>query len=191
MVGTSDGPPDDLFVLCGDAGFILFYGGVQGVVDMAFTPLASSNPELFIVTEPLPAPLQQGAVLAVAWVATCKALDGYRPELTRQPELNAALTSCLATWAISSACMLGVVLLLQTQLGLGPGLREDELSFVTGSLTIVGAWRLLCAVALPSCRTADARRFPRRPPLASATPGAPGARRVLCRRERWACAARV
>eukprot|EP00320_Phaeocystis_rex_P020187 CAMPEP_0119080442 /NCGR_PEP_ID=MMETSP1178-20130426/112005_1 /TAXON_ID=33656 /ORGANISM="unid sp, Strain CCMP2000" /LENGTH=161 /DNA_ID=CAMNT_0007063043 /DNA_START=114 /DNA_END=599 /DNA_ORIENTATION=- len=145
---ASNTEPDDTLVFCGDAAICLVYGTVQGAIDNALTPLAVASPELFTNAEPLPAPLLQGVVLAVMWVLTCKLLGGYRTQVTRSRG-TPVITSCLATWALSSAAVLGAAWALQSQLGLGPGLREDEVSFVTGSLTVIGGWRLVVVSALP------------------------------------------
>ena len=139
--------PDDTLVCYGDALICLVYGSVQYAIDNALTPLAVASPDLFTIAEPLPAPLLQGTVLAAAWVLACKALGGYQTEVTRSRGAP-VVTSCLKTWALSSAAVLGAAWLLQSQLGLGPGLRNDEIGFVTGSLTVVGGWRFVVA-ALP------------------------------------------
>ena len=139
--------PDDTLVCYGDALVCLVYGTVQYAIDNALTPLAVASPDLFTNAEPLPAPLLQGTVLAAAWVLACKALGGYQAEVTRSRGAP-VITSCLKTWALSSAAVLAAVWLLQTQLGLGPGLRDDEVGFITGSLTVVGGWRFVVA-ALP------------------------------------------
>ena len=81
-------------------------------------------------------------------MVVCKLLGGYKTEVTRS-SWQPVLTSCLSTWATSCVVMLGAAWLLQSQLSLGPGLREDEVSFVTGSLTVIGGWRLVVVAALP------------------------------------------
>ena len=140
--------PEDTLVFYGDAAFCSLYGAVQGAIDNALTPLATTRPELFTNTDALPEPIIQGVLLAAVWVAACQLLGGYQTEVTRSGG-TPVLTSCLLTWVVSSAVLLGAAWLLQSQFGLGPGLREDELSFVTGSLTVMGGWRLIVVAALP------------------------------------------
>lgn len=139
---------DDTIVLYGDAAACLVYGAVQGLTDGLLAPLAAAQPELFTNATPLPLPLLQGGVLALAWVAACAALGGYRPEVTRSRGAP-AVQSCLGAWALSTVAVLGSVWALQAGAGLGPGAGGDEVSFVTGSLTVVGAWRLVVAAGLP------------------------------------------
>ena len=139
--------PDDTLVCYGDALICLVYGSAQFAIDNALTPLAVESPDLFTIAEPLPAPLFQGTVVAAAWVLACNALGGYQTQVTRSRGAP-VITSCLKTWALSSAVVLFAVWLLQSQLGIGPGLRDDEIGFVTGSLTVVGGWRFVVS-ALP------------------------------------------
>ena len=135
-------------MLYGDAAACVVYGGVQGLTDGLLAPLAAAQPELFTSATPLPQPLLQGTLLALAWVAACAALAGYRPEVTRSRGAPAVRT-CLGAWALSSAVVLGGAWALRVGAGLGPGVGNDEVSFVTGSLTVVGAWRLVVAAGLP------------------------------------------
>ena len=139
--------PDDTLVCYGDALICLVYGSAQFAIDNALTPLAVESPDLFTIAEPLPAPLFQGTVVAAAWVLACNALGGYQTQVTRSRGAP-VITSCLKTWALSSAVVLFAAWLLQSQLGIGPGLRDDEIGFVTGSLTVVGGWRFVVS-ALP------------------------------------------
>ena len=140
---------DDTLVLYGDAAACMVYGAVQGLTDGLLAPLAAAQPELFTNATPLPLPLLQGTVLALAWVAACAALGGYRPEVTRSRGAP-AVRSCLGAWALSTAGVLGALWALQAGAGLGPGVGNDEVSFVTGSLTVVGAWRLVVVAAGPT-----------------------------------------
>lgn len=130
----------DRLVLSGDCAVCLGYGAIQGAVDAALQPLASTQPELFTLTDSLPAPTQQGCVLAIAWVACGLALNGYDVE-----RLAASWTRRLAeSWASMCVVVLGALWALSLA-GLGPGLDVSEINFYTGSLSVLGAWRYVCA----------------------------------------------
>ena len=130
----------DRLVLTGDCAVCLGYGAIQGAVDAALPPLARTQPELFTVTESLPAPAAQGIVLALAWVACGVALNGYAPE-----RLAASWTRRLAeSWAGMCTLVLGGLYTLSL-VGLGPGLGLSEIEFYTGSLSVLGAWRFVCS----------------------------------------------
>jgi hypothetical protein len=110
------------------------------MVDVALSPFAESLPDAFLTTQRLPMPALQGAVLALAWVLVGYAMRTYNPRLTRGDALAAA-TACLVTWLGSVFLVLGGLYVLG-EAGAGPGpLDVAELSFYTGSITVLGGWR--------------------------------------------------
>mgnify|MGYP003687053625 FL=1 len=132
--------PVDNQCLVGDCVVCTLYGGVQGAVDVVLAPFAESVPDAFLSTERLPMPALQGSLLAVAWVAFALSLRLYHPSLTRGRAIDAG-TACLYTWLGSVALSFAGLIVLQG-LGAGPGpLDMAELSFFTGSITVLGGWR--------------------------------------------------
>lgn len=132
--------PVDRQCLIGDCAVATLYGAVQGVVDVVLSLMAESVPDAFSTTEALPAPVTQGALLALAWVAAALLLRLYDPQVTRGRAAE-AVAACAATW-------LGSVALTESGLyalggaGFGPGpLDAAELNFFTGSITVLGGWR--------------------------------------------------
>lgn len=110
------------------------------MVDVALSPFADSVPDAFLNSQRLPMPALQGAVLALAWVLVGSAMRLYNPRLTRGDALAAA-TACLITWLGSVLLILGGLYLL-SEAGAGPGaLDVAELSFYSGSITVLGGWR--------------------------------------------------
>ncbi len=137
----------DTLVVAGDAAALVAYGAVQSVVDVLLSPIAQSQPDLFTQNLPVESPLGQGGLIALAWMGAAFAFGDYCPSTTRV--LPAALVALLKAWLTSCVLVLGACALAQ-QLGLGgPGTSQAELDFVFGSGTVVGAWRMLCAAALP------------------------------------------
>jgi hypothetical protein len=60
----------------GDAGVLIGYGTVQGIVDSALMPLASAQPELFTQDLPVLAAPLQSIVLAALWVSIGSSVNG-------------------------------------------------------------------------------------------------------------------
>ena len=131
----------DSFVRSGDASACVLYGAVQTIVDFVLGPIVAENPELFVTDQPVSQPVAQGAFLALAWLLCGTQCGAFRASGTRSV---AGAKPVALTWLSSSALMLAIVWALQAGVGLGPGASEAEISFVTGSLTVVGAWRFVC-----------------------------------------------
>ena len=170
---TNDEPVDE-FVLYGDAAWLLAYGAIQGIVDIVLGPMASADPSMFtndipleryfrcVSTLDLPdacrahwssvralawySPVAQGSLLALTWILLTRATGGYAFSKTR--ELPNALFYAATSWLASCALLIGGLALLGS-MGVGPGASPAEVAFITGSATIVGGWRLVCA-SLPS-----------------------------------------
>ena len=138
----SDDEPPNTLVIVGDAAALFSYGVVQAGVDVVLAPLAAADPELFTNDVPLDAPLAQGSLLALTWVALALTSGSYKFSCTRA--LPDSLRTAAQTWLVSSALLICGLSLLETA-GMGPGASAAETSFIFGSATVVGGWRLLYA----------------------------------------------
>ena len=135
-------PPPDVFVLAGDVASSLLYGAVESATDgwlvVAEGRDAATDPDV------LPLPLLQAGELAVWWVLCGLLIGAYDPAKTRGDVVR-ALTAAAQTWVVSCALLLGGLAFLRNVLDFGPGLMQIELDFFTGSLSVLGAWRLVAA----------------------------------------------
>ena len=133
--------PPDYFVLAGDVASSLLYGAVESATDgwlVVAEGRAPNDPDV------LPLPLLQAGELAVWWVLCALAIGAYDPRKTRG-DVVTALTAAAQTWVFSCALLLGGLAFLRNVLDFGPGLMQIELDFFTGSLSVLGAWRLVAA----------------------------------------------
>jgi hypothetical protein len=137
----------DELVRAGDGISLIAYGAVQQVVDAVLSPFASSQPGIFVQNSPVEWPVFQGGLVALVWVSLATASGGY--DLTCTRNLVRSLVACTIPWLGSAALLLGASALLQSLVGVGPGASEAEISFALGTATVVGAWRFVCANALP------------------------------------------
>ena len=148
LTGLARRPPAPLMrqtddqCLVGDAAVGLLYGVVQQTVDTAFAPIAEEAPQLLSEPDPLPYPALQGMILAITWVACSQILNLYNVDFTRGSALDASV-ACVSSWVTSVIVLSVGVWLLSETVHLGPGLSSGEVSFYTGSLSVVAAWRWL------------------------------------------------
>ena len=144
----ADEPVDEL-VFYGDAAWLFAYGAVQGIVDLlpsVFTlDEASADSTIFSIDLPLENPVAQGSLLALTWIVLTRAIGGY--SYTRTRVMPDALFYTAASWLASCVLLIGGLALLGS-LGIGPGASQTEVNFITGSATVVGGWRLVCATSL-------------------------------------------
>ena len=132
----------DSLVLYGDAGVLVGYGTVQGLVDYSLGPLAQNNPDLFTQNLPVIAAPFQGILIAALWVLITQQLNGYSTARTRTLPSRAAVIPLVVAWLGSSAVLLATLA--------SAGLPLDaEIEFVLGSATVIAGWRFLYSNSLP------------------------------------------
>ena len=126
----------DRLVLYGDAGVLLGYGSLQGIVDTVATPLAGDS------AIPVASASIQGTILALLWVGFTLALKGYRVAATRTLPTSDALIPLAVAWLGSCAVLFASVSALGLPL-------DAEAEFLVGAGCVVGGWRALYAQGLP------------------------------------------
>ena len=142
----ADDEPLDNIVIFGDAAALFSYGVIQAIVDVMLAPFAATDPDLFVYDVPIENPLAQGSLLTITWVAIALLSGSYKYSCTRI--LPGSLIKAAQTWLASSVLLLCGLALLGAA-GIGPGANTAEASFIFGSATVVGGWRLVLAQAPP------------------------------------------
>ena len=126
----------------GDAGVLVGYGAVQTFMDATLAPVASTNPELFALAQPIPGASLQGIVLAALWVGITSVQNGYRAGATRTLPSKESLIPLATAWLGSGTILLTLCAVQGIPL-------DAEVEFILGSATVVGGWRLLYSDSLP------------------------------------------
>ena len=126
----------DKLVLYSDAGVLLGYGSIQGIVDSLAAPFADGT------FEPVAGASLQGCALAALWVGITLALRGYRPAATRSLPSSEWLAPLVAAWVGSSVVLLAACAAAGLPLG-------SEAEFVVGGGVVIGGWRWLYSQGLP------------------------------------------
>ena len=149
--GGGNNNNDDPFnnvVMVGDAATLFGYGVIQNGVDAILEPLAVANPGAFTNDLPVDSPIAQASFIALLWVLLGRYSGSYKVYYNQRRSLPDALLACVYPWLGTSALLLGALSVAKST-GLGPGASQGEIDFVMGSITVVGAWRLICLRMMP------------------------------------------
>ena len=147
----------DDFILYGDCAVLLGYGLIQGIVDVSFSGLQSTQPELFdlLVGPPVALPSLQVTLLTALWLATgialggVEAFDPFDIKKTRGVDPVTAAATPFAPWVATFLVVSVVLSGLDGAFQLGPGLSEAELNFLVGAYVVVAGWRVVVNSLLP------------------------------------------
>ena len=142
-------PELDDIVMASDAVSLLAYGAIQGFVDTLLSPMAAASRDYSQTTFRWTRPFRRRASLRCSgsWPLACLVVAMTAVLAAARHCLQLCLhVWCLGVAPVSSSSAHSPCYRRSVALGLAPA---GEIDFVMGSITVVGAWRVLCSMYLP------------------------------------------